>query len=48
MTGPLAFASSDISPKDAGYLDAAIISGLRAAAKSLASFSAETNVRQGQ
>jgi len=31
MTGPLAFASSDISPKDAGYLDAAIISGLRAA-----------------
>ena len=31
MTGPLAFASSDISPKDAGYLNAAIISGLRAA-----------------
>jgi monoamine oxidase len=31
MTGPLAFASSDISPKDAGYLDAAIISGMRAA-----------------
>jgi monoamine oxidase len=31
MTGPLAFASSDISPKDAGYLDGAIISGLRAA-----------------
>jgi monoamine oxidase len=31
MTGPLAFASSDISPKDAGYLDAATISGLRAA-----------------
>jgi monoamine oxidase len=33
MTGPLAFASSDISPKDAGYLDGAIISGLRAADK---------------
>ena len=31
MTGPLAFASSDISPKDAGYLDAAIISGLQVA-----------------
>ena len=31
MTGPLAFASSDISPKDAGYLDGAIFSGLRAA-----------------
>jgi len=31
MTGPLAFASSDISPKDAGYLDGAIVSGLRAA-----------------
>jgi monoamine oxidase len=31
MTGPLAFASSDISSKDAGYLDGAIVSGLRAA-----------------
>jgi monoamine oxidase len=31
MTGPLAFASSDISPGDAGYLDGAIVSGLRAA-----------------
>ena len=31
MTGPLAFASSDIAPKDAGYLDGAIISGLKAA-----------------
>jgi glycine/D-amino acid oxidase-like deaminating enzyme len=31
MTGPLAFASSDIAPKDAGYLDGAIISGLGAA-----------------
>src|SRR5262245_49586765 len=31
MTGSLAFASSDIAPKDAGYLDGAIVSGLRAA-----------------
>jgi monoamine oxidase len=31
MTGPLAFASSDIAAKDAGYLDGAIISGLAAA-----------------
>jgi len=31
MTGPLAFASSDIAPKDAGYLEGAIISGLKAA-----------------
>jgi monoamine oxidase len=31
MTGPLAFASSDIASKDAGYLDGAIVSGLRAA-----------------
>jgi monoamine oxidase len=31
MTGPLAFASSDIAPKDAGYFEGAIVSGLRAA-----------------
>ena len=31
MTGPLAFASSDIAAKDAGYLDGAIVSGLQAA-----------------
>ena len=31
MTGPLAFASSYISPNDADDLNAAIISGLRAA-----------------
>jgi monoamine oxidase len=31
MTGPLAFASSDIAPKDAGYFDGAIVSGLRGA-----------------
>ena len=30
-TGPLAFASSDISPEGAGWFDAAIISGLQAA-----------------
>ncbi|MGH6891999.1 MAG: flavin monoamine oxidase family protein [Dongiaceae bacterium] len=30
MTGPLAFASSDISPEGAGWFDAAIISALRA------------------
>jgi monoamine oxidase len=29
--GPLAFASSDISPEGAGWFDAAIISGLQAA-----------------
>ncbi len=31
MTGPLAFASSDIAPEGAGWFDAAIISGLQAA-----------------
>ena len=31
MTGPLAFASSDISARDVGYLNGAIVSGLRAA-----------------
>jgi monoamine oxidase len=31
MTGPLAFASSDIAAKDAGYLDGPIVSGLGAA-----------------
>jgi (S)-6-hydroxynicotine oxidase len=31
MTGPLAFASSDIAAKDAGYFEGAIISGLKAA-----------------
>jgi monoamine oxidase len=31
MTGPLAFASSDIAANDAGYLEGAIISGLKAA-----------------
>lgn len=31
MAGPLAFASSDISPEGAGWFDAAIISGLHAA-----------------
>ncbi|HEY7616279.1 MAG TPA: FAD-dependent oxidoreductase, partial [Terriglobales bacterium] len=30
-TGPLAFASSDIAPNDAGYFEGAIVSGLRAA-----------------
>jgi monoamine oxidase len=33
MTGPLAFASSDIAPEGAGWFDAAIISGLQAAAE---------------
>jgi monoamine oxidase len=31
MTGPLAFASSDIAAKDAGYFEGAIVSGLEAA-----------------
>jgi monoamine oxidase len=31
MTGPLAFASSDIAAKDAGYFEGAMISGLQAA-----------------
>jgi monoamine oxidase len=31
LTGPLAFASSDIAAKDAGYFEGAIVSGLQAA-----------------
>jgi monoamine oxidase len=31
MTEPLAFASSDIAAKDAGYFEGAIVSGLKAA-----------------